>query len=276
MPTKHALVFRDFDLTCEEIEHGWEMPYSHFHSHYEIYILLSGERTVTIGEDTYAVSKGYATLFPKNVLHHSCGTTDFSGICIHFSGDFLIHYFLPSAIKELMSCFQAPVIFLPEEYRKELCSKAKSFNHDNPGNYLLLAQILHNLNIFHTKFCTGNTALNCTPSGSMQEKILNYIHQHYTVISAVSEISTVLSISEAYIYQVVKANTTMTPKQYINYLRIRHAKRELEYSNRNLPQIQEICGFHSLSYFVRVFKSQTGMTPTEFRTQRKEKERRLK
>lgn len=44
------------------------MPYSHHHTNYEIYILLSGERLVTIGDITYRVKAGMASLFESNIL----------------------------------------------------------------------------------------------------------------------------------------------------------------------------------------------------------------
>ena len=56
------------------------MPYSHHHTNYEIYILLSGERLVTIGDITYRVETGMASLFESNISHRSVGDTDYTGI----------------------------------------------------------------------------------------------------------------------------------------------------------------------------------------------------
>lgn len=69
------------------------MPYSHHHTNYEIYILLSGERLVTIGDITYRVKAGMASLFESNISHRSVGDTDYTGICIHFSKVYLEKYF---------------------------------------------------------------------------------------------------------------------------------------------------------------------------------------
>lgn len=69
------------------------MPYSHHHTNYEIYILLSGERLVTIGDITYRVKAGMASLFESNISHRSVGDTDYTGICIHFSKVYLENTF---------------------------------------------------------------------------------------------------------------------------------------------------------------------------------------
>ena len=76
-----------------KIQKGWSMPYSHHHTNYEIYILLSGERLVTIGDITYRVKAGMANLFESNISHRSVGDTDYTGICIHFSKVYLEKYF---------------------------------------------------------------------------------------------------------------------------------------------------------------------------------------
>ena len=85
MADKRTFVYENFEMSYEETKKGWSMPYSHHHTHYEIYILLSGERTVTIGNTTHLVKEGFACLFESNISHRSEGNTDYSGLCIHFS-----------------------------------------------------------------------------------------------------------------------------------------------------------------------------------------------
>lgn len=265
MPNKRTFVFHDFDMSYEEIKKGWKMPYAHLHSHYEIYILLSGERIVTIGDNTYHVSAGDATLFAQETLHQSEGDTDFSGICIHFSVGFLNRYLKASTVKNLMQCFEYPVIALPDTYLRELYEMTAHFDWKEHDNYLKLSCILSRLNQYQS--ASSKTPLIPSSRVDLSRKILQYLDTHYAVINTIEEISNNLDISPSYIYRCVKAQTQMTPKEYINHLRIRNAMRDLEYGNKNLSVIQELCGFHSASYFLRVFKRETGMTPTQYRRQ---------
>lgn len=72
------------------------MPYSHHHTNYEIYILLSGERLVTIGDITYRVKAGMASLFESNISHRSVGDTDYTGISSIFQKSILKNtFYLP-------------------------------------------------------------------------------------------------------------------------------------------------------------------------------------
>ena len=95
MTDRRTFLCEDFEISYEDTKKGWSMPYSHHHTNYEIYILLSGERLVTIGDITYRVKAGMASLFESNISHRSVGDTDYTGICIHFSKAYLEKYFLP-------------------------------------------------------------------------------------------------------------------------------------------------------------------------------------
>lgn len=71
MNTKKRFIFDDFRISQESINYGWTMPYSHCHVAYEIYILKSGERTVTIEDMEYTAKAMDATLFSSNTSHKS-------------------------------------------------------------------------------------------------------------------------------------------------------------------------------------------------------------
>ena len=67
MTDRRTFLCEDFEISYEDTKKGWSMPYSHHHTNYEIYILLSGERLVTIGDITYRVKAGMASLFESNI-----------------------------------------------------------------------------------------------------------------------------------------------------------------------------------------------------------------
>lgn len=146
---KRTHAIHDFDMTYEEIKKGWRMPYMHHHVYYEIYLQLSGERIVTIGNDHYLVCAGQATLFRSEVPHQSRGETDFTGICIHFTAELLKQYFKQFTVTQLLKCFDHPVISVPEDYLHTLLEMTRTHTWAAGDKYLKLAQILYDLNQFH-------------------------------------------------------------------------------------------------------------------------------
>ncbi|MEE3378171.1 MAG: helix-turn-helix transcriptional regulator, partial [Lachnospiraceae bacterium] len=55
---------------------------------------------------------------------------------------------------------------------------------------------------------------------------------------------------------------------YIKYARLEYAKVCLLSTERSVEEISDLLQFSSRNYFTRVFREKTGMTPTEFRTQK--------
>jgi LacI family transcriptional regulator len=57
-----------------------------------------------------------------------------------------------------------------------------------------------------------------------------------------------------------------TPKSEILRIQIGHAKKLLSQTDKSCAIVAKRCGFHSLPYFTRAFKRETGMTPNTFRS----------
>ena len=62
-----------------------------------------------------------------------------------------------------------------------------------------------------------------------------------------------------------KEYTGSTPTQYILSLRISNAQTLLGSTNYNITEIAEIVGYDNPLYFSRLFRKQSGMSPSEFR-----------
>lgn len=68
-----------------------------------------------------------------------------------------------------------------------------------------------------------------------------------------------------YVYNALRECAGMTPADFINQNRIRHAALLLASTNAPIGLIAEQCGFNNRSTFTRLFRSQYSMTPTEYR-----------
>ena len=74
-----------------------------------------------------------------------------------------------------------------------------------------------------------------------------------------------MSLNACYIGQLLKKETGTTLPQYLNELRINHAKELLLTTNMGINEIGEACGYQDYFYFIKKFKKSTGKTPTAFR-----------
>lgn len=82
---------------------------------------------------------------------------------------------------------------------------------------------------------------------------------------SVSSLARHAGMSEVYFRRLFRSAMGVSPAKFIINCRVDRAKELLSEDYLTPEEVSERCGFSSLSYFCRVFKESTGMTPGEFR-----------
>ena len=65
-----------------------------------------------------------------------------------------------------------------------------------------------------------------------------------------------------------KQQYSITPNNYVTQKKINAAKALLVDNSLTVKQVAALCGFDDIYYFCKVFKAHTGLTPSQFRTNR--------
>lgn len=106
-------------------------------------------------------------------------------------------------------------------------------------------------------------------SNSQQSKVapvLDYIHSNYHDTDLTNEsIASIFNYHPYYLSHLVKECTGVTLHQYIIQYRIKIAKKKLITTDDSISNIAWKSGFHSTAYFIKIFKSQVGITPQTYR-----------
>lgn len=92
-----------------------------------------------------------------------------------------------------------------------------------------------------------------------------YIHMHFTESNCLSEAAAKSSLSRRRFNELFKNCFGLTPNRYLTNLKIDHAKKLLMANYLKISQIADLCGFSDIYYFSKIFKSETNVTPTEYR-----------
>lgn len=95
-------------------------------------------------------------------------------------------------------------------------------------------------------------------------KITAFISEYHTDIT-LDTLCREFHFSKSYISHIFKAKTGLTLKSYCNKLKINDAKELLKNTALSVTDVAYTSGFGNLSYFISIFKSETGMTPLEYR-----------
>lgn len=131
---------------------------------------------------------------------------------------------------------------------------------------LLVNYLQHLLILLHR-------AINSKPRGKnpllMHEMdiAVRYFHENYNQPICIEEYAATQHMSVSWFIRNFKEYTNSTPTQYLLSLRISNAQTLLETTNYNVTEIAEIVGYDNPLYFSRIFKKQSGISPSEFRKQ---------
>ncbi len=115
--------------------------------------------------------------------------------------------------------------------------------------------------------------INSKPRGKnpiLMEEIdsaVRYFHENYHKPISIEDYATSHHMSVSWFIRNFKEYTDSTPTQYLLSLRISNAQTLLESTNYNVTEIANIVGYENPLYFSRIFKKQSGLSPSEFRKQ---------
>ena len=85
---------------------------------------------------------------------------------------------------------------------------------------------------------------------------------------SLDEVARLVHLSPSYFSRLFKSETGQTFSEYLQAVRIEHAKSMLKHEQYSLTQIAEQSGFFDQSHFIKAFKQATGVTPGLYRRRR--------
>ncbi len=99
-------------------------------------------------------------------------------------------------------------------------------------------------------------------------KSIQYLQEHYAEKVTLDEVASEVYLSPAYFSKIFKEEMDITFKNYLNTLRIERSKVLLDNRDIQLIDIAGMVGYEDQSYFSKVFKKITGISPGKYRERR--------
>lgn len=107
--------------------------------------------------------------------------------------------------------------------------------------------------------------LNLGAYSPLIRRVVEHIQLNYSQKLSLSDLAAISHLSESYLSKTFKKEVGANISQYIEHLRCEKAAEMLRSGRTAIQDISSYVGYEDNNYFVKVFKKQFGMTPTEYR-----------
>lgn len=97
------------------------------------------------------------------------------------------------------------------------------------------------------------------------QQATRYIYQNFQRPISLEDAAEVASLSPTYFSKKFKLVTGMGFKEYLNYVRLKHAQTALLTTSNTITDIALECGFNDGNYFKDLFRKVYGRSPREYR-----------
>lgn len=226
---------------------------THTHNEWEMVLNLQGSGTDQQAGVTTPFYPGTITVCPPGVPHSKTSALGvFQDIYITFDGDPIFRHLKGRTFEDD-----------PDQKVRTLLLTANSIYHNKERNYQLAASLLVE--------AVCNILLNWDENHGTDERVAllkNVIIEHFTNPAfKIGQGMDQINYCDDYVRRCFKKEVGMTPVEYLNLLRIDHAKKLLQQKispHYLISDVAYLCGFYDTGYFSRVFKKLVGVSPAQF------------
>ncbi|GEM_PF-3322177 len=103
-------------------------------------------------------------------------------------------------------------------------------------------------------------------STSFVNSITRYVEDHYYEPIQLDQLCKMCNYTMSYVSRVFRETTGKSFSEYLMYVRVEKACAMLSSTNKSVGKIAKAVGYSNTSFFFRLFKNCTGMTPREWRS----------
>ena len=96
------------------------------------------------------------------------------------------------------------------------------------------------------------------------ESAIAIIQEDFPYLEGLDELAERLEISKAHLSRSFMKKTGISPGKYLTHVRVEYAKLLLQDESVSITYVAEASGFANANYFAKVFRRETGMSPSEY------------
>jgi len=233
----------------------------HTHDICEVIFLKSGDVSAVIGGKTYKLSKNSITIFRPGIIHAikiDNEKTIYERYNILFDEKKIANKIFDKIPKELEVINYSGNNFITDIFKK------MDYYHEHFENenlriliHALVEELIFNLSLTPTREMSG-APVSVNP---LISQAIEFIEKNFEKDISVEDVSRALYISKRHLHHLFCENLQISPKKYINSIRLAKAQNLLRIGAKP-SSVYDICGFSDYATFYRNYINHFGHSPS--------------
>lgn len=254
----------------------------HWHDETEFIYMKKGQATFYINTIPYEVRENEVLLINSKDLHMAYSLNHSQCIyeSIVFNLEILNSFYLDQCQKEyiyplLTTHYKFPVIIKGDNQGEQdiissILMIIEYLSTKVPAYELFIKSLLFKIiALLYNNKCIDRLSYSLNNEELLQsERIrqaLSYMNDHYHEYISVDQLCKEVNLSKFYFSRLFKVVTGRSPIDYLNFYRINKAILLLADKDLLISDVAIRVGFDNFSYFTKMFKDYTGLTPSKYR-----------
>jgi len=245
------------------------MPY-HWHREPELIRVVSGRLRLTLNDTIFTVQAGDVVWVGGGVLHagqpegckYECLVFDLDFI-VRTMGEYSIH------LRRLAEGSLFISQRLPGDLMRQSCDMIFRTETGKGERLRILGGLCSLFSLVFGQGCYHTDVPENLPERkniALLKRLLLYVETHCSEPITLDMLAREAGMSPKYFCRFFRSVTHHTPIEYVNICRVERACRMLT-EGSGVTEAAYACGFNDLSYFIRVFRRQKGVTPKGYAAQ---------
>lgn len=267
-----------FEFTrLEESYHEYDSSHPHRHNYYEILFFQSTGGYHEIDFQHYPVTGKSIHFISPEQVHQLRRKKNVTGFVLSFTADLFLSFntnelFLNQFPFFDLSC-SLPIVNLAKSETQHLLSLIaeieKEYKNNRPEKKQMMAFLVAQLLIHCKRNYTNEHPQQNEIKLSNKFRLL--VNNHFKKLKSVSEYASILNISAGHLNDTIQHELGKTASEIIHERIMLEAKRLLYHSSLSVKEIGNALNYNDPSYFTKFFKSNSELTPEQFRKSIREK-----
>lgn len=261
------------------IEHAnyYENPLfgaDHAHTSCELMFIIKGENQITVNETVHKIGE-YDCVLIKSRQHHKVripsGRDYHRYIAMINPWELRKQLVRPDLFALLTDTSKEGMLIIRNapQLRNLFDRMTDIFN--NGGNiYSELSAVLEILSMFYELVRPNeDKVIECRSGAILTNKVRRYIEEHYADNIRIGDIARNNFVSEGYLSHTFKAETGMSPREYLSHIRCTRAYELMRHTSMKFTDIADATGFCCANDMSRKIREYYELTPSQIRAEKK-------